>query len=156
VLIGPSGINAFVYMTVARLIYFAHPDQKVWGVKATWLTKSFVWLDIVSFIVQAAGGSMLSNNESPETIRAGQQVYMVGIGVQGAFVIVFAAMTVAFYLAIRNRTTTDSSGNIKRVKILTWIAFVVLVLIMVSPDPSTRKLASLDVQLSGSLTRGKS
>jgi heme/copper-type cytochrome/quinol oxidase subunit 1 len=137
-LLAPLWINAFVYMVVARLVHYVLPDQRLWGCKATWLTRMFVTLDVVSFVVQAAGGSMMSQEDTEgDIVRKGQQVYMVGIGIQGAFVVVFGAMTVGFYLKMV-RGARDGRDT-KRTRILVWIMFAVLTLIMVSfpPDLST-------------------
>lgn len=130
-LLAPLWINAFVYMVVARLVHYILPAQKLWGCKATWLTRIFVALDVLSFLVQGAGGSMMSNQEpgSQNIMRTGQQVYMIGMGVQGAFIVVFAAMTVAFY---RKMTREAREGrNTTRAKILVWVMLAVMTLIMV-------------------------
>ncbi|CAN9105835.1 unnamed protein product [Alternaria alternata] len=33
-LLAPLWINAFVYMTAGRLVYFLHPKQRLWGIEA--------------------------------------------------------------------------------------------------------------------------
>jgi hypothetical protein len=123
------GINAFVYMTIARLVYFVLPNRQVWNVKATWLTKLFVWLDVLSFIVQLAGGATLSQ-DGGEIVRIGQTVYMVGVGIQGLFILVFGAMTWTLYAKLLCLGREDR--DITRVKRLVWTMYAVLVLIMVS------------------------
>jgi hypothetical protein len=64
ILLSPLWINAFDYMVLGRMVYFFLPDQRIWGIRATRLTLIFVLLDIGSFLVQGAGGSMLSGNPS--------------------------------------------------------------------------------------------
>ncbi|CAJ2500775.1 Uu.00g036280.m01.CDS01 [Anthostomella pinea] len=54
-LLAPLWINAFVYMTFARLAWITLPNQRLAGVKPPSLAKYFVWADIVTFIVQAVG-----------------------------------------------------------------------------------------------------
>jgi RsiW-degrading membrane proteinase PrsW (M82 family) len=131
-LLAPLWINAFVYMTVARLVNYILPSQSIWGIKATWLTRFFVGLDIVSFLVQAAGGSLMSNQDpdSQNVVRTGQQVYMSGIGIQLGFILVFGALTVAFYMAMAKEARFDR--DIRRTKMLVWVLLAVMVLIMVS------------------------
>lgn len=126
------GINAFVYMTVARMIYFSLPEKKIWGVRAVRLTLVFIWLDIVCFLVQAAGGMLLSNDGDARITRIGQQVYMAGIGVQMAFLIVFGAMTAWFYYLLIQL----EGRNIGRMRFLIWTMLAVLVLVMVSSSNS--------------------
>src|SRR5690242_9085652 len=59
------GINAFVYMLVARLVHFLLPlnSQKILGLSPRWLAKAFVAADVVSFFIQAAGGGMLAGQD---------------------------------------------------------------------------------------------
>ncbi|PNY26031.1 Uncharacterized protein TCAP_04034 [Tolypocladium capitatum] len=59
-LLAPLWINAFAYMAVARMVHFALPEQKIWGIRAAKLTLIFTWLDVVCFLVQAAGGVLLA------------------------------------------------------------------------------------------------
>jgi hypothetical protein len=55
VLLAPMWVNAFDYMVMGRMIYFFVPDQKVFGIKGIKIAKIFVWLDILSFLVQVTG-----------------------------------------------------------------------------------------------------
>lgn len=59
-LLAPMWVNAFDYMVLGRMIYFFVPEQQVWGIKGIKLTKIFVWLDILSFLTQAAGKPSVS------------------------------------------------------------------------------------------------
>lgn len=123
------GINAFVYMTIARLVHFVLPERQVWRISASWLTKLFVGLDVLSFLVQA-GGAVTMSQDGEHIVRVGQVVYMVGMGVQGLFIIVFSAMTGNFYSRVLHLDRPDR--DLTRVKRLVWSMCAVLVLIMVS------------------------
>lgn len=96
-LLAPLWINAFVYMTFARMVHIFMPDRKVSFVKASHVSKLFVWADIFSFIVQAAGGVMTSPGVSVATQKIGLHVYEGGIGLQEAFILVFLALMIAFH-----------------------------------------------------------
>ena len=74
-------------MTLGRLIHFFHPARRILRVKASSITKYFVWCDIVSFLVQGAGGSMLSPGSSAQTQKLGLNVYMGGVGLQEFFIV---------------------------------------------------------------------
>jgi len=118
-------------MTVARLIYYILPDQTVFRIKATTLTKIFVWLDIVAFLVQAVGGTMLSStDESPKLLRPGQQTYMTGIGIQMGFIILFGVFTARFYIKMKRDNRPDRP--IRLAKWLVAALYAVFVLIVVS------------------------
>ncbi|KAF7542950.1 hypothetical protein G7046_g10086 [Stylonectria norvegica] len=124
-LLAPLWINAFAYMTVARMVYFTLPEKKIWGVRAIRLTVIFVWLDVVCFLIQGGGGSLLSNNGNAHLISIGQKVYMAGIGIQMGFVIIFGTMTANFYqklISLRGR-------SVGPIRFLIWAMFVVLTLV---------------------------
>ncbi len=62
-----------------------------------WLAKGFVAADVVSFLVQAAGGGMIAGQDDADAVSTGQHVYMGGIGIQLFFVVIFVVITVAFW-----------------------------------------------------------
>ncbi|OHF00539.1 RTA1 domain-containing protein [Colletotrichum orchidophilum] len=131
-LLAPLWINAFAYMLSARLVYFVLPDQKVFRLRATALTKIFVTMDVVCFLVQGAGGSMMSNTEATSDdpiLRAGKQVYMTGCGLQLAFIVVFCGLMGRFYVKMRQAQRFDL--NLKRIRAMVLVMFVVLVLIII-------------------------
>lgn len=123
------GINAFAYMTVARMIYLGLPEKKIWGIKAVRLTTLFVWLDIVCFLVQLGGGSLLSNNDNANLIRIGMKLYTAGIGIQLGFVVIFGGMTMWFYY--RMHQLSGERGGMGRMRYLIWALLAVLALIVV-------------------------
>ncbi|KEZ41408.1 hypothetical protein SAPIO_CDS7536 [Scedosporium apiospermum] len=130
-LLAPLWINAFLYMTVARLVHYMLPSQKVLGLRAVLLTKVFVGLDILSFLVQGTGGSLLSNQDedSQDIQRAGQKIYMVGVGIQALFIIAFSVLTVAFYKRLDIEGRQDR--NIPLTKKLVWVLLADFVFIMI-------------------------
>jgi hypothetical protein len=135
-LLAPLWINAFVYMTAGRLIYTFHPNKRVWAIKAISLGKWFVWLDIVSFLIQATGGTMLNPSNDEKTMDLGKKIYMSGVGVQQGFIILFLALIVKFHmdaLALDRQgllPTGASNGRKSPMwKWLTYSLYVVLALI---------------------------
>ncbi|KAF5713375.1 phospholipid-translocating ATPase [Fusarium mundagurra] len=128
-LLAPLWVNAFVYMAVARMVYFRMPDRKLLGIKAIRMTLLFVWLDIILFLVQGAGGSMLSNNEDMNVIRIGQKVYMAGVGLQLAVILIFIGITAFFYFKLR-QLEGRRMGCMKWL-ILTMLAVLILIVIRI-------------------------
>ncbi|OAA60798.1 RTA1 domain protein [Cordyceps fumosorosea ARSEF 2679] len=126
-LLAPLWINAFAYMTVARMVYFGLPDKKIWGVRAVKLTVLFVWLDIICFLVQLGGGGLLSNNDNANLTRIGMKLYTAGIGLQLGFIVIFGVMTAWFYHRMRQVSRGQGMG---RLRFLIWVMLAVLVLIM--------------------------
>jgi RTA1 like protein len=95
ILLAPLWINAFVYMLLGRMVQFFLDERRVCRVKAKHFTWIFVSLDILSFIVQGAGGIMTNQQDMPQVQKDGLNVYMGGLGIQQLFIIIFT------YLAIR-------------------------------------------------------
>ncbi|EWZ28215.1 hypothetical protein FOFC_18374 [Fusarium oxysporum] len=120
-------VNAFVYMTVARMVHFGFADKQIWNIKATKLTVLFVWIDVVCFLVQAGGGGMLSIKDEPNIARIGTKVYTAGVAIQTTFVIIFGAMTAWFYRRIHQVPRCNNG----RLKGLTLVMLAVLLLIVV-------------------------
>lgn len=110
------------------MVYFGLPEKKIWGVKATKLTLIFVWLDIVCFLVQGGGGSLLSGDSSTDTKAIGMKIYTAGIGLQLAFVIIFTGMTLWFYKKMHQVT----GGHVGKMAWLIWTMLLVLTMIVVS------------------------
>lgn len=137
-LLAPLWINAFVYMTAGRLVYFLHPKKRLWGVEAVKMRRWFVWLDILSFIVQAAGGLMMNQENGAKIIEIGRNVYMSGVGVQQLFILIFLGMIVRFHIDLlsleRDGQLCDVNNRRRRAarwKWLTYTLYAVLGLITI-------------------------
>lgn len=130
-LLAPLWINAFIYMTAGRLIYTYHPQKQIWRVKAISIGKYFVWLDIVSFLIQASGGAMMTPGSSEGSQKLGRNVYMVGIGIQELFIILFLILIVLFHREILRLEAEGSAPTNKMWKWLTFALYTSLVLITI-------------------------
>ena len=131
-----KGINAYIYMVLARLIHYLVPNERITGVSPRWLAKIFVAADMVSFFVQAAGGSMIANDEDADVRLTGQRVYMAGIGVQLLFVVVFAGVWAVFRQRLERRMRDGrlvrrSGRSMAWVRPLVWTVLGVIGLIVV-------------------------
>jgi RTA1 like protein len=110
-----TGINAFDYMILGRMVYYFLPEQKLFHVHATKFSICFVGLDIMSFLVQATGGIILSGtNESQHLLNIGKDIYMAGIGMQQFFISIFVVLAVMFHrraLVLDEQGTLSESGK---------------------------------------------
>ncbi|KAL4937752.1 RTA1 like protein-domain-containing protein [Aspergillus oleicola] len=97
ILLAPLWVNAFDYMVLARMIHFFMPERRIGMIKPSHLTTLFVLLDIGSFIVQAVGGLMASPNSSADTMQTGIHIYMIGMGVQEFFILLFLLIAITFH-----------------------------------------------------------
>jgi hypothetical protein len=96
-LLAPLWINAFAYMTFARMLHFYLPDQRIWRIRGAALAKYFVWADVLAFLVQAAGASITGPGASASTLQNGLHIYTAGIGLQEAFVLFFITLMIGFH-----------------------------------------------------------
>ncbi|PLB54013.1 hypothetical protein P170DRAFT_469485 [Aspergillus steynii IBT 23096] len=94
-LLAPIWINAFIYMTLGRMIYYFLPDQKLAGISARRYGALFVSLDILAFLVQVAGASMSTNDSmGHKFVMLGLHLYMGGIGLQELFILCFLGLAI--------------------------------------------------------------
>ncbi|TQN68315.1 putative lipid transporter atnI, partial [Colletotrichum shisoi] len=94
--------------------------------------QNIVTVDVACFLVQAAGGAMMSNTDvSPDDpiLRIGKHVYMSGCGLQLGFVVVFCGLMGRFYVKMRRAQRFDL--DVRRIKAMVWVVYVVLVLIVI-------------------------
>lgn len=75
---------------------------------------------------------MLSNNGDQNIIQIGMKVYIAGIGLQLAFVVIFGGMTVWYY----KRVYRFRQGRMGMLQYLVWVMLLVLILIIVGSIPT--------------------
>lgn len=143
-LLAPLWINAFAYMTFARMVHYWHPERKVAGLRATAIARWFVLADILSFIVQGVGGIMASPDADANIIRIGLNIYLAGMGLQQFFIVIFLGLMVAFQRRCTHANVEDSAADGKRSwKPLLFALYGVLVCITVSFASDRALISSL-------------
>lgn len=111
-----TGVNAFAYMTLGRMInFFLLPSRSLFHVPAYLIAAAFVALDIVSFAVQLAGGSMSSPTSSVEEQLRAIHIYMGGIGMQEVSIAGFLLLAIGFQREMKKArvTTVDVVAGLK-------------------------------------------
>ena len=106
ILLAPLWVNAFVYMTLGRMIHFFLPEgeDRIFGVRARRVTKMFVWFDVTAFIVQLAGGLMTSGTDTPvKTVKLGLNIYTGGVGLQLTFIAIFCGIAIQFQRVLKRQ-----------------------------------------------------
>ncbi|CAK7206053.1 hypothetical protein SEUCBS139899_008836 [Sporothrix eucalyptigena] len=98
-LLGPTLFAASVYMTLGRLIRYLQADQYS-PIRTTWLTKVFVFGDVLSFLVQSGGGGILANAKTESTQKLGENVILVGLILQILFFGLFMVVTLVVHRRI--------------------------------------------------------
>jgi len=113
ILIAPLFTNAFVYMVMGRMVWNYISTAKIFKITAWRFGTFFVVLDVFALIVQIYGAASASgNNESTSDVLKGLHIYMAGVGIQQAFILVFFVFAIKFhrtYLAERSQIKTSNS-----------------------------------------------
>ncbi|PWY90415.1 RTA1 like protein [Aspergillus sclerotioniger CBS 115572] len=112
ILLAPTLYAASIYMVLGRIITFLHA-QHLSVVPVKWMTKIFVSGDILSFILQGAGGGIMSGGFS-SSLKIGQWVIVAGLCVQLVFFGAFLIASLTFHFRIEQSPTVESEKNIER------------------------------------------
>ncbi|KAL2682593.1 hypothetical protein Neosp_007045 [[Neocosmospora] mangrovei] len=106
-LLGPPFYAASIYMVLGRLIRLLEAD-KYSMVRLKWLTKIFLFGDIVSILAQGMGGGMLAGADTKSARDRGQTIIIVGLFVQLIFFGFFGIVAIVFHRRIHNEPTSAS------------------------------------------------
>lgn len=95
-LLGPALLAASIYMILGRIILLTD-GEKYSIIRRTWLTKIFVGGDIISFLVQGAGGAIASSADgNPDKVKGGEKLIIIGLFVQLIFFGLFFIVAMLF------------------------------------------------------------
>ncbi|KAJ3949876.1 uncharacterized protein N0V96_001009 [Colletotrichum fioriniae] len=85
-------------------------EPRVCYIPARWLGRIFVVADIATFIVQATGGVMAGPTVEPNTRAKGVKIYIIGMGVQEGFIVVFLMLMARFHYRAIQMNKEDVYG----------------------------------------------
>ncbi|KAK5740508.1 hypothetical protein LTR17_004545 [Elasticomyces elasticus] len=105
-LIAPAFLAASIYMELGRIVIMIN-GEKVLFIRRAWLTKIFVGGDVLSFLMQASGGGMMSG-DNIDSINTGQTLVVAGLFVQVVFFGLFLIAAGLFHFRILQMPTTKS------------------------------------------------
>ncbi|KAH7123312.1 RTA-like protein [Dactylonectria estremocensis] len=128
-LLAPALFAASIYMILGRIIRILQAEKHS-IIRVTWLTKIFVLGDVLSFLVQTAGGVMLTNADSQSDLDRGRNIVLTGLGIQITFFGIFIAVISAFHYRIVRSPTTASMETVLPWKRYMYVLYFASVLIM--------------------------
>ncbi|KAL4879318.1 putative RTM1-like protein [Aspergillus karnatakaensis] len=100
-LIAPTLFAASIYMEFGRVVLLTDGEAYCW-IRRQWLTKIFLAGDIVSFIMQGAGGGIMASG-TPSALTTGENIIIAGLIVQLIFFTLFITTSLNFHLKLRSR-----------------------------------------------------
>ncbi|KAL9052999.1 MAG: hypothetical protein Q9162_005055 [Coniocarpon cinnabarinum] len=134
-LLAPLWINAFVYMTLGRMIHYFLPERRLGFIKGRLLARCFVLADIICFFIQIGGVVIAvigTSNNNDSTTRSGLNVFNAGAGVQQGFIVIFVGILSFFaFTARRAETRQNAPLRPQGWKFLTFALYVALAMISV-------------------------
>ncbi|KAH8879708.1 RTA1-domain-containing protein [Thozetella sp. PMI_491] len=129
-LLGPTLFAASIYMVLGRIIRFLHGDSYSM-IRPKWLTKFFLLGDILSFLGQGGGGGILATAKTESSQSMGNNVILLGLGIQIVFFGFFMVVTMVFHVRIYRKPTTVSLSTAARWQRLLWVLYATSLLIMI-------------------------
>ncbi|KAJ5318842.1 uncharacterized protein N7506_011546 [Penicillium brevicompactum] len=109
ILLAPTLYAASIYMVLGRLITFLH-GQHLSYVPVKYMTKIFVLGDVLSFILQGAGGGVMSGG-AENLLVVGQWIIVAGLCVQLVFFGAFLVTSICFHWRIIKSPTPQSTAS---------------------------------------------
>lgn len=112
ILLAPILFAASVYMFLGRLINAA-AGQKYSIIRTSWLTKIFVIGDVLCFLVQAGGATILVNADTQKENDNGSNIILGGLALQVLFFALFVMAAVVWHVRVRSKPLwqyNESSG----------------------------------------------
>ncbi|KXJ94376.1 RTA1 like protein-domain-containing protein [Microdochium bolleyi] len=109
-LIAPALFAASVYMILGRLVRLVDGARHSL-IPLRWLTKIFVTIDIIAFLLQGGGGGILGVAKDLGTMHTGESVIIAGLFVQLVGFSVFIAVAGVFHHRILRAPTAASMNR---------------------------------------------
>ncbi|KAJ5753391.1 uncharacterized protein N7511_007544 [Penicillium nucicola] len=136
-LLAPILYAASIYMVLGRIIRHVHGEH-LSVVPVNFMTKTFVGGDVLSFILQAAGGGVMTGG-SKTSATIGQWIIVSGLCVQLLFFGAFVLSSLFFHFRINRAPTAESQETMRSSKFfwprdwrgLLFACYVVSVLIVI-------------------------
>ncbi|KAI5926027.1 RTA1 like protein-domain-containing protein [Camillea tinctor] len=127
-LLPPILFAASIYMVLARIIRAARGEQYSL-ISFSIITKTFVWSDAVSFLIQSTGAGMMATGT--EMASAGRKTVIFGLFVQIIMFSLFGAVAIVFYVRYKRLSVHAVATPAQRWEQTLKMLYLVSVLIMV-------------------------
>ncbi|KAK9462296.1 RTA1 like protein-domain-containing protein [Lipomyces oligophaga] len=109
ILVAPVLMAATAYMFLGRIISRIN-GERYSLISRKWLTKIFVTSDIVCFLIQGAGASLLARSDSESQTNTYQKIILAGLALQIIFFGFFITIAVVFHHRMKRWVSSIESG----------------------------------------------
>ncbi|WWD17784.1 hypothetical protein CI109_102226 [Kwoniella shandongensis] len=101
VVLSPCAFLAGDYILLGRLVQYLEGERYLRPLKPQWVSTTFIVSDVITFLIQAAGGG-LSISKNVTTAQTGGHIFLAGIAAQMASFILFTVMWAVFGFRARS------------------------------------------------------
>lgn len=117
-LVAPALFAASIYIILGRVILLTD-GERYSLIRQRWLTKIFVAGDVLSFMVQGAGGG-IQGSGSEKSMKLGEKLILVGLFLQLFFFGFFVVVAGIFHFRLVRSKTDLSRVSSVNIKVLPW------------------------------------
>ncbi|RYP18312.1 hypothetical protein DL765_004032 [Monosporascus sp. GIB2] len=130
ILVAAAMLAASIYMVLGRLVRLLQAEHLAF-IPVRWTSKIFVTADVISIIMQGAGGAMLAIAETMDMFQTGENIIVGGLFVQLVAFGVFIAVAGVFYVRITKNPTRAADTTDAPWRRYLWIMFGTTALILI-------------------------
>lgn len=113
-IIAPSFIAAGVYISFKHIVAYMGPEAS--RIPPRFYTWVFISFDVLSLIVQAAGGAMAASAEDgSEELETGNSLIIAGIGIQVGTMSICGVLALDFFIRHSRMKKVESSSDLRDV-----------------------------------------
>ncbi|THW10909.1 putative RTA1 domain protein [Aureobasidium pullulans] len=128
-LAAPPFLAATIYMSLGRIIRSLEGERHAM-IRVTWLTKTYVVVDIACFVCQMAGSAMQSSGD-PAGTKLGINIVLGGLGFQIFAFVIFVLMACRFHYRLNREPTWISREPSIRWRRCMWVLYATSLLVLV-------------------------
>ncbi|CAI6331005.1 unnamed protein product [Periconia digitata] len=119
-LVAPALFAASIYIILGRIIILVD-GERYSLVRQKWLTKTFVVGDILSFLVQGAGGGIQGSSKGDQDkVKLGENLIIAGLFIQLAFFGAFVIVAGIFHFRLVRSRASNSHSFTVNIDALPW------------------------------------
>ncbi|PSK41783.1 hypothetical protein B9Z65_9169 [Elsinoe australis] len=122
--IAPAFLSASIYLCLSRIVVVCGED--VARFRPRTYTITFVCCDLISLILQSAGGAIASIADDKKTGDIGVDVMIAGLAFQVISLLLYMVVALDFFLRFRKASFTQLNANFSHVRnhrLFTYMAF---------------------------------